>query len=254
MSKGGVPMMDESTPSEKDVLDERIAGLLNNIWDWLENNPIIGILLLCGIGVIVLVLLLSGVLKKIGPLDFSGGNTKPESSQKQKLGRQITDLPAPAPTDKTAGLPARLRRIKKNLSVGKRTRILIQCDNRSYAEELGKRLYYKLEEEKIGNHIGWVSYRNLGTDSDVIDACIDRDFSIFNDNPDFMMRKSRRLDLLRNAKVHTILFINLLEQPARKDYALERYNNLPGLSVILISDRKINGYETYPFTEDGGEL
>lgn len=247
-------MTGESVPSEKAILDERIAGLLNNIWDWFENNLVIGILLLSGIAIVVVVLLFLGILKKIGPFDFSRENKKQESSQKPKLGRQITDLPAPAPTDKTAGLPVRLRRIMKKLSADRRTRILIQCDNRSYAEELGKRLYRKLEEEKIGDHIGWVSYRDLGTESDAIDICIDRDFGIFNDLSDYMMRKSKRLDLLSNAKMHTILFINVLEQPKRKDYALERYNNLSGLSIILISDTKINGYETYPFAEDGGEL
>lgn len=163
-------MVDETVPSQKAIWDERVSGIKNAIWDWFESHPITGVALLVLSCVILFLLILGGSLKKVGPFEFSNRSKKSNSSRKQKLRRQITDLPAPAPKNKATRLPARLRRITKTLESGRRKRILIHCSNRGYAEELGKLLYYRLEQEKIGNHIGWVSYQNLQTDADLIDS------------------------------------------------------------------------------------
>ena len=250
-------MTEETMVSEQSVLDERIAGYGNNILDGLETarNIIIPLLILILIVFLILLFKKRIVLKSIWPPEiiWQGKN----SSRKKWEGRQLTDFSAPALLPKsTLELPSGLTQMAQQMKNAVRKRVLIQCSDRSYAQELGKLLYHELERLRAGDYIGWISYRDLVREDgvDAIDACVDHDFARTDDtSSDYQVRRSRRLDLFRDQSKHTILFVNILEFPQKTDYSLELYNNLPGLSLILLSDQEINGYETLLFTRNGGD-
>lgn len=253
----------ETLPSEQTVLDERIAGFWNGILDFLGTILHFIIPLLVLVLFIIICLFVTGKLqiKSIIPPEIIWSNkSKSQPRPKRKIDRLITDTPPPAPKDKRATLPLVLLLPDRLLKKGDRQRIAIQCDNQSQAEEYGRLWFHKLfESDSYGyDRIGWIDYekkknQNIHTDL-TLAACFYNEFWFLREEfrePD--VRYSKQMEYFKQHDKHTILFVNLLEFPEWVDRDLRRYSNLPGLSVILLSDRGIDGYTSYVLSQNGGE-
>lgn len=246
-------MISETMPSEQTILEERIAGYWNNVLDFLESKPFIIILVF--LIVILLIVVLRKRLRIVSVIPFEVTWIKKSNS----IARLITDTPAPAPKNKNKALPIELRSPDRHLNNGDRQRILIKCENREDAEELGRLWFHKLYESisPTYDYIGWVDYetkRNQQKYGDLtLAACFYSELWYLREeyeDPD--IRYSKQMDFFKKPDKHSILFINILEYPEWIVRDLGRHNNLPGLSVILISDREIAGYDVYNPSMNGG--
>lgn len=235
--------MNTQVLSEQEQLKERLAGIANSVLNWAFNNPFWAVMIVLFVIALLVFLAVKGVVKTIGPIEFPPHSEKPNKYSRGKADRLITDLPAPMPNNKDAQLPPKLRRVLRELKEGTRKRIAIVCDEHSHAEELGKLLYHKINEKKIGNHIGWLTYKKFEKRPLTISTCINAEFSIYRDVKDYELRSSLCKKFLRSNKYHTILFVNIIDYPEQKDTTLEQCNNLPGLSIILLSSVEMTGFE-----------
>lgn len=242
-----------ATP-QREQFFENLYAIANSILKWFVSHPVIAILLVVGVVLGIVYLIRKGIITAIGIIKLGESENAKKTVKRKKYNRRITDLPAPKPLNPEAELPSGLKTLIKELKSGKRKHILLQSDDIRLAEELGRRLYHKLDERKIGKHIGWLCYEKLENGRPVIETCINDGFVIYNDVDDYTARRSKRLDFMSNPKRHTILFVKIVKYRKDKDDALERYNNLKGLSMILMSKTEIQGFKTYLVTENGGEL
>lgn len=243
-------MQETTVVSQKEILNDRLFGVLNNALSWFFNHKIISVIILIVIVLLLLFIFKNGKVKKIGPIEINW-NKKEKNVPKSK--RRITDLPAPRPTIPENQLPSEFENLVAELKSGKKKQIQILCNNQRYAADIGALFYAKLETEKVGDYIGWMLYKDYGNGQNLMDDCMNRDFKIYNDIENESIRKSKRLDFFDDSKRQTILFVNVEEYDRKKDSSLERYNNFKGLSVILMSSEKIHGYEEYSVTENRGE-
>lgn len=177
-----------------------------------------------------------------------------KKNKQQQFPRRITVLPAPKPKNPDVEPPSWIVPLINRLRYGERKHILIQCSNQSQAEELGRILYHKLEDEKICDHIGWIHYEKGETEKPLIEERIDREFSIYAEIENYDVRRSKRISFLDNDNQHTVLFINVITYQKEKDCVLERYNNCKGLSMVLLSSVEIDGFETVSLPKNWGKL
>lgn len=242
--------------SEKEQLDERFYGYINDALDWCENHKKFSFLILSVIIIFVLLLICKGIIKKIGPLEFDIIKKAKSKSMLGKRDRRITTLPASKPTNSQEELNDKLNEVVDMLAKGVRKSILIKCNDQKYASEIGKLFYSKLDEQKIGDHIGWIHYSSNKTEKPTIETCMYKELSIFSNEDKIDVRRSKIIGLFDNKKIHTILFIDIKEYNESVDVVLERYNNLKGLSIILMANVEIDGYDTYIVenNKDSGEL
>ena len=249
-------MENPTVVSEKDQLNERVYGYINDLLDWCERNKIISIIIILLIVFLIIFLIFKGIIKKMGPLEF---NIIKRAKSRVRLGktpRRITTLPASKPSNPKEELDDKLKEVVEMLAEGTRKSILVKCNDQKNATEIGKLFYSKLEDKKIGDHIGWVHYSCSETEKSTIETCMYKEISIFNNEDNVDARRSKLISLFDNKNIHTILFIDIKEYNESVDVVLERYNNFEGLSMILMSNVEIDGYETY-FVEndkDRGEL
>lgn len=246
--------MNTNGASEKERFFERFFAWGNDIIDKILGHPWISlaVVLTMTFVVVTLVILLiknqAIVLEKIGPFKIL------KSSLHKRFPRRITTLPAPKPRNPGAELPSEILALAQELKKGQRKHILIQCGSQSQVEELGKLLYHKLEKEKTCDHIGWLHYEKGETGKPLIEERIDQEFSIYTEIEEYDVRRTKRLDFLDDCRRHTVLFVNVITYQQEKDYVLERYNNFKGLSMILLSRREIEGFETYSLARKREEL
>lgn len=242
--------MEETTViSEKEQFTERLYGWLNDALTFFENHKIIAFLSLIVVVALVAFLVCNKHIESIGPIKFNKRVGKKQ--KKKKIKRQITYLPGPRPLNCDAKLPLELENILQDLKEGKRKRILIKNDNRCEAEEIGKLLYHRLNQKNICDYVGWINYNIDKPGHKTMEECIEQEFSIFKHIKDYDIRKSKRLDFLDDLKKHCVLFVNVVSYCETEDYDISRYNNFDGLSVILMSEYEINGYETYLINKKG---
>lgn len=235
--------------SEKERFTERIYGWINEVITFLENHKIIAVLLFAVVVGIVAFLIFNKNIESIGPIKFNKKTGK--KGKNKKIKRQITYLPGPRPLNCDAKLPLELENVLKDLKEGKRKRILIQNDNRCEAEEIGKLMYHILNEKNICDYVGWLNYNIEKPGHKTMEECIEQEFSIFKNVKDYDVRKAKRLDFLDDIKKHSVLFVNVVAYCETEDYDISRYNNFDGLSMILLSESEINGYETYSINIKG---
>ena len=252
-------MTSETIPSEQTILDERIAGFCNDVIDCLISKPyIVAIVLIVFVFIILLFRNKLKIISVFPPhIDWV---SSPTSASNSRIDRLITDAPAPAPKEKKAKLPNTLRTPDRRIKDGNRQRIVIKCSDRNAAEEYGRLWFHKLFEinSPTYDHIGWIDYEKKRNQKEFPDltlaACFYAELSYLRaEYKDPSTRYSKQVELFMNSEKHTILFINILEFPDWIVRDLGRHNNFPGLSIILISDREIDGYEVYELSGDGGD-
>ncbi len=249
--------MEETTQSGWDAFLDRASQDLHL---FAQANPglCIAIAAILAAAIVIAVILLlqaiiKGRIKAIGEVELADTDHRSRRAYAAKKDRLITDLPASAPRDKTRPLPLSLHRVNRNLRSKKRERIAICCSDYGCALECGRLWYHKLDEDKIGDYIGWIDYTCGCEEVLSIDLCIMREFSLHKEIQDREIRRSLQLDHLKDPRKHTILFVNIPAQQVVADTSLSRYNNLPGLSVIVIACQPIDGFTTYELPPTGGE-
>lgn len=240
--------------SEQERFFERLFALVNYVIDQIILHPllslIIGLILLLFLG--WLIISRTVILEGIGPFKIS--ISPPKVGGRRRYPKRITTLPAAKPKRPDSALPPEIEALIQELKKGQRKHILIQCSDQSQAEELGRLLYHKLEKEKICDYVGWLHYGKGKTEKSLMEERIEQEFSIYADIEEYNARKTKRMDFLDNAKQHTVLFVNVITYDKGKDEFWERWNNFKGLSMILLSKKEIEGFETYSMVKKGDEL
>lgn len=238
-------MILSSNTSEQEKFKERFFKFCNNCIDFLVNNPIFTIVLIVTLVIVVVMLVISGIFK----IEIINTKLIKNHLNARRKNKYLTHLPAGKPHNPSAPFPPKLRKLIRSLKKGHRNRVVICCRSQGEAIELGKLLYQKIHESKIAHYLGWLDYKTQENGILSIKECILADFAFLPEATEDCNRYYDILNILKNKKIHTILFLNLVEHPKGNDYDLDKLNNLDGLSTILISTEEVPGYQAYSFTE-----
>lgn len=255
-------MPTEPTQSNQGPFEDIVERCVSWAEVQFEKNLLLAVLvslLLLFLAVKLLIPMVLNFLRRLGITELCGiAFAEAEPKSNKRIESRISICPAPRLTgeQRKIRIPKKVAELAEDMEsarLDERFRYCIVCPDAELLQCYAVQFYERVEQTTTFDHYGWVYY---ATPEDKtlqlsIQNCLLEGLKICLHESTSQERFRAFVDFFDDPKLHTLLVIQMCEHV--QDRKLAQIANMKGLSVILFSEKSVEGFDTIEILVKGGK-